>query len=164
MKNIPIIGALLLMGIVFSCNSNNAEGNSDTSDSFVNKLGIAAPAAGKSEAEPPSCTDVVMEILTTSPFFKEKTKGLHEAIVSNGGTSFGIMLEGSPEVGKDDPDYSPTYDFNLHERYPDRDVVIGRFVFDPAQQQLFERDQITDKLAPIAFDKKLLEKLKQVCQ
>jgi len=162
MKNIPFILATLLAISTLSCNFKEAEGKSNT-NSPVNTLGLSEYSetpADKSQA----CKDAVMEILTTSPRFEERTKGLHDAIVKNGGTSFGITLEGSPEAEKDALDYSPTYDFSLHETYPDRNVVIARFTFNPAEQQLYEWDAITDKLNPIPFDKTLLEKLKQVCK
>ncbi len=162
MKNIPAIITILLASSVLSCNFKKADAKNE-SENPVNALGLAESA--KTPAAPSqACKDMALEILTTSPRFETLTKGLHEAIVKNGGTAFGITLEGSPEAEKDALDYSPTYDFSVHETYPDRNVVIARFTFNPKEQQLYEYDSITDKLNPIDFDKNLLEKLKQVCQ
>ena len=162
MKNLPVIIAALLVGSVLSCNFKEAEGKNET-QSPVNALGMSETAKTP-ENKSQACKDVVMEILTASPRFEDLTKGLHDAVVKNGGTAFGITLEGSPEADKDALDYSPTYDFSLHETYPDRNVAIARFTFNPNEQQLYEYDAITDKLNPIAFDKNLLEKFKQFCR
>lgn len=151
------------MGLAFSCTVKDGDGKNET-QSPVNALGMSAEAAKTPENKPEACKEAVIEILTASPRFEERTKGLHDAVVKNGGTGFGLTLEGSPEAEKDALDYSPTYDFSLHETYPDRDVVVARFSFNPKEQQLYEYDAITDKLNPIAFDKSLLEKLKQVCR
>jgi len=100
---------------------------------------------------------IAYRIVETSPRCKQLTKGLFERIVKNGGTSFGVMLESSPNP-KTDPSqsYSKTYNFNLHESYSDRMPVIARFVFDPAKRQLFEEDTVEGKLVPISFNRKLL--------
>ncbi|MGQ7854264.1 hypothetical protein ACUN24_08430 [Pedobacter sp. WC2501] len=100
---------------------------------------------------------VAYKIVETSPRCKQLTKGLYERIVKNGGTSYGIMLEGSPNP-KSDPSqwYSKNYNFNLHESYADRMPILARFVFDPKKQQLYEEDVVNNKLIAIAFDKKLL--------
>ncbi|RBQ04554.1 hypothetical protein [Pedobacter miscanthi] len=100
---------------------------------------------------------IAYKIVETSPRCKQLTKGLYERIVKNGGTSYGIMLESSPNP-KTDPSngYSKTYDFNLHESYADRMPVIARFVFDPKKQQLYEDDVVNAQLVVIPFDKKLL--------
>lgn len=96
-------------------------------------------------------------IVETSARCKALTKGLYDRIVKNGGTSYGVMLESSPNP-KADPSqgYSATYNFNLHETYPDRMPIIARFVFDPKKKQLYEEDSANDKLIPIPFDKNLL--------
>ncbi|WP_316796177.1 hypothetical protein [Pedobacter agri] len=100
---------------------------------------------------------IAYKIVETSPRCKQLTKGLYERVVANGGTSYGIMLESSPNP-KTDPSqsYSKTYDFNLHESYSDRMPIIARFVFDPIKRQLFEQDTVNDRMIPISFDKKLL--------
>jgi hypothetical protein len=100
---------------------------------------------------------IAYKIVETSPRCKQLTKGLYERIVKNGGTSYGIMLESSPNPKTDPSDgYSKNYNFNLHESYADRMPVIARFVFDPKKQQLYEEDVANDKLIAIPFDKKLL--------
>ncbi|MBO9674553.1 MAG: hypothetical protein J7577_13980 [Sphingobacteriaceae bacterium] len=100
---------------------------------------------------------IAYKIVETSPRYKQLTKGLYKRIVKNGGTSYGIMLESSPNP-KTDPSeaYSKNYNFNLHESYADRMPIIARFVFDPQKQQLYEEDVAKDKLIAIGFDKKLL--------
>lgn len=105
---------------------------------------------------------VAYKIVETSPRCKQLTKGLYERIVKNGGTSYGIMLESSPNP-KTDPsqEYSKTYNFNLHESYADRMPILARFVFDPKKQQLYEEDVVNNELIAIAFDKKLLRLFNQ---
>lgn len=100
---------------------------------------------------------IAYKIVETSPRCKQLTKGLYERVVKNGGTSYGIMLESSPNP-KTDPsqEYSKTYNFNLHESYTDRMPVIARFVFDPKKQHLYEDDVVNAQLVAIPFDKKLL--------
>jgi hypothetical protein len=45
---------------------------------------------------------IAYKIVETSPRCKQLTKGLYERIVKNGGTSYGVMLESSPNP-KTDP-------------------------------------------------------------
>lgn len=111
------------------------------------------------------CIDVVMEILTTSPAYLEETEGLEEAVVKNGGTSFGIILEGSPNPNVDDAlGFSNTYDFSLHETYSDRMLTIAIFTFNPADRQLYKFDDLEDELISIEFNRNLLVKLNEVCR
>ena len=112
-----------------------------------------------------TCIDIVMEILTTSPVYIKRTKGLYEAIVKNGGLSFGIMIEGSPNPSTDKAmEYSETYDFGLHESYSDRMVTIARFTFNPVDRQLYEYDVVQDDLIPIDFNRNLLLKFNELCK
>lgn len=100
--------------------------------------------------------NVVIKILESSAKFKNLTDGLEERIKKNGGKTYGIMFTGSPNPKKDFANsVSKNYEINLHESYDDRMVVIARFLFDPAKQQLFELDQ-EDELKTLSFDKKLL--------
>lgn len=118
----------------------------------------------KRKNAPETCTDIVLEILMTSPAFIEMTTGLKERIVKNGGTSYGIMLEGSPEPEQDEAQiYSNSYDFNLHETYSDHAPVIARFTFNVLEKQLYQYDVANDSLIAIAFDNKLLIKFNQIC-
>ena len=119
----------------------------------------------KEKRELRTCIDIVMEILETSPVYLKKTKGLYEAVVKNGGTSFGITIEGSPNPKADEAmDFSNTYDFNLHETYSDHMPVTARFTFNPADRQLYEYDLAEDKLNTIDFDRKLLLKFNEICK
>ena len=134
------------------------------SDDVTDKNRNKSPKATKKLA-PKSCIDVVTEILLTSPTYLEKTKGLNNAVVKNGGTSFGITLEGSPNPEKEDAqEYSKTYDFNLHETYPDHMPVIERFSFNPEDKQLYLINPVEDKLTPINFDRRLLLKFDVLCK
>lgn len=100
---------------------------------------------------------LVHEILTTSPRYKQLTKGLLEAIKKNGGQSFGIRLEGSPNPKQDNSlSYSKTYDYTLYETYKERQVNTTRFSFDPNNNQLYEYDEVNEILKQIDFDKDLL--------
>lgn len=115
--------------------------------------------------QPKTCTDLAMDILTSSPDYLEKTRGLYEAVVKNGGTSFGIMVEGTPDpANKDSLAYSATYDFSLYETYPDHTVTTARFSFDPAKGQLYEYDIVLDSLTPLILDKKSLQQFNERCK
>ncbi len=104
--------------------------------------------------------DIVVEIVTSSPRYLELTNGLEERVKKNGGTSFGITLEGSPNPNKDEGiTISENYDFNVHETYPDRNVNIARFSFSKKAKQLYEYDIVNDTLKAIAFNKDLLKAL-----
>ncbi|MEH3114130.1 hypothetical protein [Pedobacter terrae] len=105
---------------------------------------------------------IAYKIVETSPRCKQLTKGLYERVVKNGGTSYGIMLESSPNPKTDlSQSYSKNYNFNLHESYSDRMPILARFVFDPKKQQLYEEDVLNNKLIDITFDKKLLKRFNQ---
>ncbi|MBB6501818.1 hypothetical protein [Pedobacter cryoconitis] len=111
------------------------------------------------------CHQIIYQILTTSPRYKSLTKGLAERIIANGGTSYGLLYEGSPNPKLDSAlTYSKTYDYSVHESYPDREPVIARFSFDRKKRQLFEYDTAQDSLIAIAFNKKLLLDLDKACK
>ncbi len=119
----------------------------------------------KEKKELKTSIDAAIEILTTSQAYLKKTKGLYEAVVKNGGTSFGITVESSPNPKIDGAlSYSKTYDFSLHESYSDRMPVIANYTFNPADQQLYEYDAAEDKQNPIDFDKNLLLKFNNLCK
>ncbi|TCD04621.1 hypothetical protein EZ449_16870 [Pedobacter frigidisoli] len=117
---------------------------------FLNFVGVA-------QIKESNKAKIAYKIVETSLRCKSLTKGLFERIIKNGGTSYGVMLETSPNP-KTYPSqgYSATYNFNLHESYSDRMPIIARFVFDPKKKQLYEEDTANDKLIPISFNKNLL--------
>jgi hypothetical protein len=118
----------------------------------------------KKDSEYQSCLDVVLKIVTTSPLFLKKTNGLEQAVIKNGGTGYGISLESSPDPESDDAfEFSETYDFNLHETYPDRITVIARFSFNPKTSELYDYDEINDVYTPVEFDKSLLKYMNDWC-
>ena len=157
---------LVISVTFFSCNVNKINNQNKTDTSIINQPDkIISSQKGIENNNSKSCLDVVEDILTTSPRYMELTDGLHKAIVKNGGTSFGITLEGSPNPKNDVAlDFSKTYDFNIHESYPDRSPVIFRFTFDPSNKQLYEYDIINDKLLRIDFDRDLLIIINKICE
>ena len=108
---------------------------------------------------------IIKEMLEKSDRYCELTKDLQETVVRNGGTSFGISFEGSPNH-KADGAYkmSRTYDFTLYENYPARRLATHSFSFDPATEKFYEynSDLANNKL--INTDKQLLIKYQQVDQ
>jgi len=147
---------------VFACNPEYKEKSKKTVDTV--KTIIKKPVVSKIEkptVQPVipkrTCVAVVKDIVLTSPRYKQVTKGLNEAIVKNGGQSFGVSLEKSPHPQRDKAwSYSKTYDFVIYEKYSDRQLNTVRFSFDPRTKQLREYDPILDEYKPIAFNKKLL--------
>jgi ketosteroid isomerase-like protein len=118
----------------------------------------------KNKKLPATCTDIVLEILMTSPTFLKMTIGLKERIIKNGGSSYGVMLEGSPDSERNRKQAnSNTYYFNLHETYPDHSPVIARFSFNELEQKLYEYNVIDDAYVSIEFDKKLLVRFNNYC-
>ena len=119
----------------------------------------------KKAANQNTCIAIVMDIVTTSPTYLKKTKGLKEAVIKNDGQGIGITIEGSPNPKVDGAlVYSDTYDFSLHETYADRMPVIDRFKFDPTKKQLYEYHVAEDVYTPIDFNKDLLGLFEARCQ
>jgi len=167
-KLIQLLG-LLTIFFLTSCNNNQNRKENGYNPKLTNKIQADSnntkQTIGKGEKKFNTCLDVVFEILTTSPTYLKKTKGLNEAIVKNGGNSFGITVEGSPNPKKDDAmEYSENYEFNLHETYSERTTVITRFKFNLSDRKLYEYDAAEDKLNPIDFDQKLLVKFDEICK
>ncbi len=181
MKNIKLLLIVFSVFLLNSCNkkervnnmstkiekkdSANFQFNTQDSANQNDSINNDKPESSTKKEDDISSIDVVFEILESSQSYKEKTNGLHEAIKKNGGTSFGITVEGSPNPEKDNAmKYSENYDLALHETYPDRNVTIKRYTFDPKKRQLFLYDVVEDDLKPINFDKKLLVKFDKVCK
>ena len=147
---------------------NNPQSKKAAQDTSAVKKPISVNPQSKEKAERKElnpCEDLVKEILTTSPRDKQLTKGLNKAVVKNGGLSFGITLEGSPNPTQDKAwSYSKTYDFTVYEMYTDRQLNIARFSFNPKNKQLYEYDEVHDQLKPIEFDRKLLLKYEALCK
>lgn len=168
MKNIRNLIIAIVLLLSFACNnkqSKKAEGDvPEVKDLNVDKSLIKKPDnTDKIEFKP--CKSIVTEILTSSPRYKQFTKGLNEAVVKNGGLSFGINLEGSPNPKLDTVCcYSSNYDFSVYESYTDRQLSTARFSFNPNNKQLYEYDAIHDQLKPIEFDRSLLVEYKAFCK
>jgi hypothetical protein len=149
--------------VLVSC-GRRAEDNPTKSATDCTKANVKE-STPSGETRTRNCLDVVTEILTSSPAYQKRTLGLAEAVQKNGGSSFGITLEGSPNPEKDQAlNPSETYDFSLHETYEDRMPTIARYSFNPSEKQLYEYDVVNDQLIPIDFDKNLLAALAELCK
>jgi hypothetical protein len=171
MKSITLVIAITLL---LSCNNKSNKETAPVDDASKPDSGVAnlAPlkdstqraAEFQNSSKPDyvsntkkSEKDIVFEILTSSPRYIALTKGLEERVKKNGGSSFGIILEGSPNPKKDEAlAVSENYDFNVHETYPDRNVTLARFSFSKKDKQLYEYDVANDTLKAISFSKNLL--------
>jgi hypothetical protein len=165
LKAIVLISSVLF---AFACNKHSdansefktlVDRNSKTENSQARK------PDSKSEKAYKPCDCLITEILTTSQRYKELTKGLTQSVLKNGGLSFGISLEGSPNR-RQDKDWvnSKTFDYTLYEVYAERRLNTSRFSFDPGNKQLYEVDEINNKLIPIEFDKSLLKNYSALCE
>ena len=103
---------------------------------------------------------IVTQILTTSPRFRQLTKGLYrKTTIETEGLSFGIILEGSPnKKQKTTRNFSRNYDFTVYQLSPVGKINTGYFSFDPKNKQLYEYDAAKSQLNAIEFDRNLLVK------
>ncbi len=168
MKTIRITVIVFSILAAFACNNQQSKKVEDDA-SAVNKLPSEKSNIKKidktEQKEFKPCENLVTEILTTSPRYRQLTKGLYKAVVKNGGLNFGISLEGSPNPKQDKAwSYSKTYDFTVYEMYPDRQLNTARFSFNPNNKQLYEYDAAHDQLKPIEFDRNLLLKYETLCK
>lgn len=171
MKN-PIIYFFILVLFlgIFSCSqavkNNDEPKRIETSKAITERVKEPKPIPEiKPIIETKNCVEIIFEIIETSTHFLEKTKGLTDKIIKNGGTSYGLMLEGSPNPIDDDAENeSETYDFNLHETYPDHSPIICRYSFNLAKKQLFLYDPAEDEFIEIEFDKKRMKSFNKSCQ
>jgi hypothetical protein len=158
---------ILIILVAFACdNPKNKKSENETSivvKTLPEKSNIRK--SDKTEIkEIKSCKYIVREILTTSPRYLILTKDLTSEVVKNGGLSFGISLEGSPNPKQDTAmSYSRTYDYTLYEMYPERQLNTTRFKFNPNNKQLYEYDAVHDQLLRIEFDKNLLLQFNMNC-
>jgi hypothetical protein len=162
MKIITLKPLIALLLFAFSACQNNPNlittHKSVVIDTLKNKQ-IAAQVKNIKPATYTNKADIVEQIVTTSPTFLKMTEGLAALVVKNGGTSFGVSMESSPNMeisGTDDQ--ANTYIFELHESYPDRNVTIARFSFDPKKRQLFRYNGVNDTWTAIDLDKRWLVK------
>jgi len=168
MKTIGIIVMAIPVLLVYAC--TNHPGKKTANDSaMVHEPMTQTPVTKRSDKiernEFKVCDSIAKEILTTSPRFKKITKGLGKAVIKNGGLSFGIRMEGSPNFVQDKSwKYSKTYDFTLYEIYADRELNTARFTFNPDKKQLYEYDEVFNQLKPIEFDRSLLIAYDAICK
>jgi hypothetical protein len=102
----------------------------------------------------------VTQILTTSPRFRQLTKGLYsKTSIETEGLSYGIILAGSPNKKQNTTrSFSRNYDFTVYQLSPDGKLNTGYFSFDPKNKQLYEYDATKNQLNAIEFDRNLLVK------
>lgn len=169
-KAIQLIGILTII-ITASCTNSNTSTTITNNTTTVKELDVESDnltensMSNHGNSGPNPCLDIVIKILTTSPAYLEMTKGLYETVVKNGGTSFGITVEGSPNPKKDNAlEYSENYDFNLHETYPDHSPVIARFTFKTSDKKLYKYDMAENKFVSIEFERKFLVKFDEMCK
>jgi hypothetical protein len=168
MKTIKIAVFVFILLATLACNKQKGK-NAETDSATVNKPITERSDIKKTDKteqeEFKPCDSLVKEILTTSPRYKKLTKGLYKAVVKNGGQSFGIRLERSPNHKQDSRmSYSKTYDFAVYEVYTDRELNTARFSFNPINKQLYEYDEVHDQLKTIEFDRNLLLKYDTLCR
>jgi len=167
MKSFRITIILFVTLFAFACNNQQSKKAEDRT--IVKKRTPERAIIKKPELavykEFKTCEEVIKEILTTSPRYKEITKGLSKAVIRNGGLSFGVSLEGSPNPKQDKAQsYSKTYDYTVFEMYTDRQLNAASFSFNPNDKKLYEYDAINDRLNNIEFDRNLLLKYNSLCK
>jgi hypothetical protein len=168
MTTIRIIVIAFSVMFVFACNNQQSK-NAGNDSSAYNKPKTERYIIKKTDRTEQNqfkkCDSIVKEILTTSQRYQKLTNGLNKAVVNNGGLSFGIRLEASPNPRQDKSwSYSKTYDFTIYEVYTDRELNTARFSFNPNNKQLYEYDEVHDQLKPIEFDRNLLSKYEALCK
>jgi hypothetical protein len=159
---------LSILTAAFACNNQQSKKVKSTA-TVIKKEKIDIPIIKGPDKlvtkEFKKCEDLVKEILITSPRYKEITKGLSDAVIQNGGRSFGVSLEGSPDPKKDkEISFSETYDFTVYEIYADRRLNTARFSFNPVNKNLYEYDAVKDQLDKIEFDRNILLKFDVICK
>jgi hypothetical protein len=160
MKN--IYPFFIVLALLFSCKTQNQQTANDSAsvDTVVSK---EKPSTVDTSVQ--FCGELVKEILKSSPRYKQLTSGLLEAVKKNGGTSVDIMIDKSPEHNKKDAsEYSANYEMQISESYPDRQVNLAHFSFNPSKGELYEYDVVRDQLITIDFDKELLGGAGRYCK
>ncbi|WP_367866344.1 hypothetical protein [Pedobacter sp. WC2423] len=163
--------SLVLAGLLFTASCTQQTKNKAPQQDTIDKVAVAVAQSKTPEQDTlksgstKTCSQLAYLILTTSPRYQSLTNGLRERIIKNGGTSFYISYDGSPYPKIDSAmNYSKTFDYSIHENYPDHAPLIASFTFDPAKKQLFEYNVAQDSLIPAAFDKTLLVDLAKACK
>jgi len=127
---------------------------------------LSVTANAQQKIKPKKCIDIIYSILDSSPRYQKLTKNLMAAVKKNKGQGYGMMMNASPNPGRDDAqDQSENYEFSLHETYPDRIVNTAHFIFNPKTKLLYEVDMADpDNPKPIPFNKKLLSAFSKACK
>ncbi len=168
MKAVKITAIAFIVISTFGCNSKQsekAESNSSDISKPIFERSVVEKADKAEQKDFKQCDSLITVLVKTSPRYKQITKGLQKAVVKNGGSSFGIRLEASPNPNPNKPgSYSKTYDFTVYEMYLDRKLNTARFSFNPTNKQLYEYDEVHDSLKPIEFDRNLLISFESRCK
>lgn len=163
-----ILGIIILLIILISCNTNNTNklpATSEDTSSLMNTGDSTYTESTRDSSSVKLCGDLVKEILRSSPRYKKLTNGLLEAVKKNGGKSVDISLDKSPDPGTDNAMVSsPNYEMQVSENYTNRQVNVAHFVFDPQKQQLYEYDVVKDQLVIVEFNRDLLMDSKDFCK
>jgi hypothetical protein len=148
---------------IISCNSQNKRTSSDTA--FNDSALIQSNDGISAQQQIHYCSELVKEILSSSPRYIQLTGGLLPEVKKNGGTSIDIFIDKSPENSdKQASDYSAQYEMQIAESYPDRRVNIAHFTFDPSKNILYEYDVVHNQLITIEYDESLLENSEKFCK
>jgi hypothetical protein len=168
MRTPQITAILFLVLFVVGCNNSQTK-KAKESDSLIAKPIDEKPTSIKKKIaekeSSTSCDSIVRELVLSSKRYKQLTKRLNKAVINNGGQSFKLSLEGSPNTHRSTSEiHSKTYDFTVYEVYPERQMNAAQFTFDPDNKQLYEYDPVIDTLIPIEFDKNLLVNFESNCK
>ena len=94
---------------------------------------------------------MIIDQLNNSTYLINKTEGLYDRIVANGGSGFDYNIEACPNQERYGcMEYSETYDFVLFEVYPDRFVTIDRFSYIPETGIFMLYDAAEDTYIPFS--------------
>jgi hypothetical protein len=168
MRILKVMLIVLFIFSAFVCYNNQGRAKSGYAGTSVKRTvgkHSVAIADNKEGEKTVPCINLIVEIVKTSPRYRELTKGLEEEIKKNGGISYGISLEGSPHPAKDKACcYSKTYDFTVNEIYSSRQLSAARFSFNPENQLLYEYDAVLEEKVRIDFDEDLLLTYDVICK
>jgi hypothetical protein len=159
MKNIYPL--LLIFVLLASCNTQRQP---TVTDSIPNDSVTYENDENANTSASQYCGHLVIEVLKSSARFKELSAQLSAAIKKNGG-EIGVVLDKSPFPNVDKAmSYSENYEMQVTENYPDRQVNIAHFNFDPHKKQLYEYNVIRDQFINVDFNTSLLDNAGEYCK
>lgn len=112
-----------------------------------------------------SCRGAVLRLLLSSSKVKLLLLAVDETVKKNGGSGHGFILDSSPNPDTDGAEKeTPTYEFSVHEIFPQMHPPVAQFVYDPAKKELYQFDALTNKNTLIDMDSNLLGAIKNACK